>query len=207
MLCILRELIRQASVLGNERGAQEVVFARLDELGLTPEMWDLDLEVLRAHPTFGPLDISYTGRPNVTAVWSAATPGGRSFVLNGHIDVVPPGLVGNWSHGPWEAFVEGDWLYGRGAADMKAGVAAMLLAVEALRAAGCQLRGDVILESVIEEECTGNGTLASYSGEVDDEVDTKGTGPRDHLLDSRDGAQETSSRAQTESPRGNGAHL
>lgn len=159
-LAFLRELVRQPSVLGNERGAQEVVFARLTELGLAPEMWDLDLELLRAHPTFGPLDIGYAGRPNVTAVWPAAAPGGRSLILNGHIDVVPPGLIANWSHGPWEALVEGDWLYGRGAADMKAGVAAMILAVEAIRAAGCQLRGDVILESVIEEECTGNGTLA-----------------------------------------------
>lgn len=156
----LRTLVRQPSVLGHERGVQDLVFARLSQLGLSPEMWDLNLHALRAHPSFGPLDLTYHNRPNVTAVWPAAMPGGKSLVLNGHIDVVSPEPLANWTHGPWEAIVEGDWLYGRGAGDMKAGLAAMLLAVEAIRAANVSLKGDVILESVIEEECTGNGTLA-----------------------------------------------
>lgn len=156
----LQELVRQPSVLGNERGAQELVFARMQEMGLEVEMWDLDPAVLSNHPLFGPLAVGYEGRPNVTAAWPAAAPGGRSLILNGHIDVVSPEPLANWSHGPWEATIEGDWMYGRGAADMKSGVAAMLLAVEAVRAAGVGLRGDVIVESVIEEECTGNGALA-----------------------------------------------
>ncbi len=159
-LDFLQAMVRQPSVLGQERGVQELVSARLNHLGLSPEMWDLDLQALRAHPTFGPLEISYEGRPNVTAVWPATSPGGRSLVLNGHIDVVSPEPLANWTHGPWAAEVEGDWLYGRGAGDMKAGLAAMLLAVEAIRAANVSLKGDVIVESVIEEECTGNGTLA-----------------------------------------------
>jgi acetylornithine deacetylase len=96
----------------------------------------------------------------VTAIWKAVAPGGKSVVFNGHIDVVSPEPLLNWSHDPFGAEIEKDWMYGRGAADMKAGVAAMILAVEAVRAAGIGLRGDVILESVIEEECTGNGTLA-----------------------------------------------
>ena len=161
----LRELIRQPSVLGNERGAQDLVYARLSQMGLSPEMWDLDIETLSAHPLFVDLtsmypDVTYSNRPNVTAVWPASASGGRSLILNGHIDVVSPEPLAQWSHGPWDAVVEGDWLYGRGAADMKSGIAAMLLAVEAVRAAGVQLRGDVVLESVIEEECGGNGTLA-----------------------------------------------
>jgi acetylornithine deacetylase len=156
----LREMVRQPSVLGQEKGVQELIFERLEGLGLNPEMWDLDLEQLRQHPAFGELDVGYEDRPNVTARWPASQAGGRSVIFNGHIDVVSPEPLANWSYDPWSATVDGDWLYGRGAGDMKAGVAAMLLAVEAVQAAGVRLKGDVILETVIEEECTGNGTLA-----------------------------------------------
>jgi len=161
----LQQLVREPSVLGNERGAQDLVFARLSQMGLSPEMWDLDLEHLRTHPLFVDLsskypELTYNDRPNVTAVWPAAASGGRSLILNGHIDVVSPEPLSSWTHDPWSATVEGDWLYGRGAADMKSGIAAMLLAVEAIRAAGVELRGDLGLQSVIEEECGGNGTLA-----------------------------------------------
>jgi acetylornithine deacetylase len=82
------------------------------------------------------------------------------LILNGHIDVVSPEPLDQWTHDPWAADLVGDWLYGRGAADMKSGVAAMLLAVEAIRSAGVELRGDLIVQSVIEEESGGNGTLA-----------------------------------------------
>ncbi len=156
----LREMVRQPSVLGNERGVQQVVFKRLEQIGLKPKIWDLDLKVLSTHPCFGPLEITYNDRPNVTAVIPKAASGGRSLIFNGHIDVVSPGPLVNWVHMPYDATVEGEWMYGRGAADMKGGIAAMILAVEAVRAADIGLRGDVILESVIEEECTGNGTLA-----------------------------------------------
>lgn len=164
-LAFLRQLVRQPSVLGSERKAQELVFERLCQLQLRPEMWDLDLEALQAHPLAVNLrsmfpDLTYTNRPNVTAMWPASASGGRSLVLNGHIDVVSPEPLEAWSHDPWAAEVEGDWLYGRGAADMKAGIAAMLLALEAIRAAGIQLRGDLIVQSVIEEESGGNGALA-----------------------------------------------
>jgi acetylornithine deacetylase len=159
-LDFLAEMVSQPSTLGNEKGVQEVVFRQLQQIGLQPEMWDLDLDTLRRHPNFGPLVIGYEDRPNVTAVWPAAAPGGRSVIFNGHIDVVSPEPLVNWTHDPYGAEVEGDWMYGRGAADMKGGVAAMILAVQAVREAGVKLRGDVIIESVIEEECTGNGSLA-----------------------------------------------
>jgi acetylornithine deacetylase len=159
-VAFLRQLVQQPSTLGNERGVQQVVFRRLEAIGLQPSMWDLDLDLLRDHPSFGPLQIDYTDRPNVTAVLPAAEPGGRSLILNGHIDVVSAEPLANWTHDPYGAEIDGDWMVGRGAADMKAGVAAMILAVEAVRMVGVGLRGDVTVESVIEEECTGNGTLA-----------------------------------------------
>ena len=84
--------------------------------------------------------------------------GGRSLTFNGHIDVVPATPEHHWTHDPWGAEIADGRMYGRGAADMKAGVVAMLGAVRALRDAG--LRGDIRIETVIEEECTGNGAAA-----------------------------------------------
>ena len=84
--------------------------------------------------------------------------GGRSLTFNGHIDVVPVTPEHHWTHDPWGAEIADGRMYGRGAADMKAGVVAMLGAVRALRDAG--LRGDIRIETVIEEECTGNGAAA-----------------------------------------------
>jgi acetylornithine deacetylase len=85
---------------------------------------------------------------------------GRSLILNGHIDVVPVGAERLWSRPPFEPHVEGDRLYGRGAADMKAGIVAYTMAMRALRRLGCEPAAAVTLQSVIEEECTGNGALA-----------------------------------------------
>ena len=95
----------------------------------------------------------------MVASWPAAGTGGRSLILNGHIDVVPPAAAELWASPPYAARREGDWLYGRGAGDMKAGLVAIAGAVRALREAGVRLCGDVHLQSVVEEECTGNGAL------------------------------------------------
>lgn len=62
-VAFLRELVKQPSLLGSERGAQEVVFARMQDMGLDAEMWDLDPAALSSHPLFGPLDIGYQDRP------------------------------------------------------------------------------------------------------------------------------------------------
>jgi acetylornithine deacetylase len=85
--------------------------------------------------------------------------GGRSLILNGHIDVaeVRPGEP--WTHPPFEPHVEGGKMYGRGAFDMKGGVAAMLMAVAAVGEAGYRLRGDLTVESVVGEEAGEAGTL------------------------------------------------
>jgi acetylornithine deacetylase len=166
----LRDLLRQPSTLGNERGAQDLVRLRLAGLGLSPRMWDIDLSAIRDHSLFIDLrrmfpDLTYEDRPNVTCVVPAAGAGGRSLAFNGHIDVVSPEPLDQWSRDPWGAELEGDWLFGRGAADMKSGIAALLLAVEAMHSAGVGLRGDLFVQSVIEEESGGNGALACVIGE------------------------------------------
>jgi acetylornithine deacetylase len=118
----------------------------------------MNARALKTHPNASPFSWDVTGKRNLVATWPG-TGGGRSLILNGHIDVVPPAAAELWTTPPYQARREGDWLYGRGAGDMKAGLVAIAGAVRKLRQAGTELRGDVHLQCVVEEECGGNGTL------------------------------------------------
>jgi acetylornithine deacetylase/succinyl-diaminopimelate desuccinylase family protein len=82
--------------------------------------------------------------------------GGRSLIYNGHVDVVPAGSVSNWRHDPFSGLIDGDRIWGRGSTDMKAGVLAQAFAARALVQSGVRLRGDLILEAVVGEECMNN---------------------------------------------------
>ncbi|MGL6280010.1 MAG: ArgE/DapE family deacylase, partial [Gaiella sp.] len=119
----------------------------------------MDAEALRASPLAAPFGWEVAGKRNVVASWSAAGHGGRSLTLNGHIDVVPPAAEALWTSPPFTPVRDGEWLVGRGAGDMKGGLAAMLGAVRALRGLGLAPLADVQLQSVVEEECGGNGAL------------------------------------------------
>ena len=157
---VLQRLVRAPTVLGNEEPGQLVVEEALREIGLDPVDVPMDADRLRADPRSAPFDWSVAGSRNVVATWPARGSGGRSLILNGHIDVVPPGDPSSW--GPRDPFGgerEGDWIYGRGAADMKCGLAAILGAVRGLRTLGLEPGARVLVESVVEEECTGNGSL------------------------------------------------
>ncbi len=145
--------------VGAELGCQQYVHERLVNLGLKAEMYDIrNVPGLADHPAFRHTR-DYTNRPNVAAIWPG-TGGGRSLLLSGHIDTVPRGSA-KWNYDPFGATIEGNRLYGLGSNDMKGGIAAMLVAVEALREAGVRLRGDVLVETIVDEEFGGvNGTLA-----------------------------------------------
>jgi acetylornithine deacetylase len=84
------------------------------------------------------------------------------LILQAHVDVVPEGPHDMWTHPPFEPVISGDWLYGRGGADMKAGHAANLFALDALRRIGLQPAATVYAQSVVEEESTGNGALMTH---------------------------------------------
>ena len=156
----LRELVRQPSIQGNERAVQEIVEAKLKSLGLETDRWDLSHGDLGGHPFFVPSRPDYAGSPNVVGVWRG-TGGGRSLILNGHVDVVPEGERTKWDADPFSGLISDGKLYGRGSTDMKGGNVALLLALEAVIRSGIRLRGDVIFESVVEEETGGSGTLAT----------------------------------------------
>ena len=83
-------------------------------------------------------------------------------MLNGHIDVVPPGDLNQWTgHDPFSGTLEDGKVFGRGACDMKGGLACNLFALKAIQAAGIRLKGKVLLECVVGEEDGGLGTFAT----------------------------------------------
>lgn len=156
----LQDLIRVPSLIGEETRAQEQVAMLADGAGLDVELWDVDPAELARHPDFAPVDGGEGVRPNVTGILPGAGQG-RSIAISGHVDVVSPTPTGQWRLDPWSGAVEGGRMYGRGTLDMKSGLIAGLLAVHAIQRTYGRLAGDVVFESVIEEECTGNGALAA----------------------------------------------
>jgi acetylornithine deacetylase len=82
------------------------------------------------------------------------------MMLTGHIDVVPPGPPSHWRTPPFAATVADGRVAGRGAVDMKGGVASMLMAASVVREAGARLAGDIVFTTVVDEEIGGMGTLA-----------------------------------------------
>jgi acetylornithine deacetylase len=155
---LLARLVEVPTTLGNEEPGQAIVAAALREAGLDPVDVPMDGDVLRAHPLAAPFSWPVERKRNVVATWRG-TGSGRSLVLNGHVDVVPPAAESLWSGPPFAARRDGDWLLGCGAGDMKAGLAAIVGAVRALRRLGLAPVGDLLLQSVVEEECGGNGAL------------------------------------------------
>lgn len=156
---LLVRLIETPTTLGEEEAGQRVMQAAFADCGLATRDVPLDAEALHAAEGASPFSWDVKGKRNVLADWEPAGNGGRSLILNGHVDVVPPAEESLWTRPPFEAVREGDWLYGRGAGDMKAGLAAMTGAVRALVRAGYALEAPVQLQSVVEEECTGHGAL------------------------------------------------
>jgi acetylornithine deacetylase len=157
---LLQILVRENSTRGNESSAQAIVIEKCRQMGLTLDIWEIGSEELKNHPAYCCDRHSFEGNPNLVAVLKGSG-GGKSIILNGHIDVVPVGDEANWRHDPFSGVIECGKLYGRGSTDMKGGSVALLLAIEALIATGITLKGDVIFQSVIEEESGGAGTLAA----------------------------------------------
>jgi acetylornithine deacetylase len=156
---LLCRLVEAPTTFGHEEVGQEIVREALREAGLDPVDVPLDADLLRATPGASPFTWDVSGKANVVADWPPAGEGGRSLVLNGHVDVVGPAAESLWRTAPFVARRDGDWLYGRGSGDMKAGLAAVVGVVKALRGLGLAPLAPVQLQSVVEEECTGNGAL------------------------------------------------
>jgi acetylornithine deacetylase len=183
----LRMLVRARSLTGEEGEAQRLVANLIRVLGAEvttaepdvralfhhyptvaqyPTHWQHDLILPYAElPTYEALQASelehllnYKGRPNVLGVWKG-TGGGRSLLLNAHVDTVTVEPAAQWTRDPFGGEIVDGLMYGRGTSDMKGGMTAALMAMTFLREAGVALRGDVVFHSVVNEEHAGNGTL------------------------------------------------
>jgi acetylornithine deacetylase len=155
---LAQDLIRVPSVTGDERAAQDLVALMLEEAGLEVDRFDADVTRLRAHPRFPGMEMPRTEAVLVAGILGQK--GERSLILNGHVDVVPTGDRQAWHASPWSAHIQAGRLYGRGACDMKSGVAVAIAAAAALKKSGLPLRGRLMVQSVVGEEDGGLGSFA-----------------------------------------------
>jgi acetylornithine deacetylase len=156
----LQDLIRIPSVTGSEHDVQRAVARQMDDLSLEVDIWEPDAAELAPYAEHVGAFESLAGRPNVVGR-RRGRGGGRSLILNAHIDTVEAGDPAQWSVDPFLGEFKDGRIYGRGSCDMKAGLVAEIMALRALDVVGATLRGDVFLESVISEEDGGAGTLAT----------------------------------------------
>jgi acetylornithine deacetylase len=162
----LGALVREPTVLGAEASGQLRLAETLASLGFEPRHEPVRLGEIEVLPGFSPVDWDMTGKSNLIAIHDPGEKAGRTLAFNGHIDVVSPEPVALWSSPPFEPrVVESEengetWMYGRGTGDMKGGTVSYLWALAALRDLGLEPASRVLCQSPVEEECTGNGTLA-----------------------------------------------
>jgi acetylornithine deacetylase len=159
-VALTEEVVRFPSLRGQEATAQDFMARQYRQRGFDVDHWRIDVDDIKHLPGFSPVAVSYDNAYNVVGAHRPKAVTGKSLILNGHIDVVPVGPLELWSRPPFETWREGDWLYGRGSGDMKAGLICSLAAFDALVSLGLQPAAPVYFQSVTEEECTGNGALA-----------------------------------------------
>jgi acetylornithine deacetylase len=157
-----QELVRLPSLRGEEHAIQDLVFRALKGRGYAMDRFDMDRAAIEAHPGGSKFSPEHSEAPIVVGIHRPRAETGRSLILQAHVDVVPTGPVDMWARAPFGASIEGDWMYGRGTADMKAGHAANLFCLDALRRIGLQPAATVYVQSVVEEESTGNGALMTH---------------------------------------------
>ena len=141
----------------DEVALQSTLAERLGARGAEIDLWEPDPADVAGHP-LSVEGIGFAGRPQLAARLRG-TGGGRSLLLNGHIDVVPARRADGWEHDPFDPQVADGRIVGRGACDMKGGIAAMVVAAEVLADTGA-LRGDVVVCTNTDEESSGVGALA-----------------------------------------------
>ena len=136
---LLQQLVRRPSITPDDVGCQTVIAKRLESMGF-------NCETLR----FG----------EVTNLWARLGHSEPVLCFAGHTDVVPPGDLAQWSYDPFAATIVDGFLFGRGSADMKSGLASMIVAIERFLDQGREFSGSIALLITSDEEGPArNGTL------------------------------------------------
>ena len=142
----------------DEAALQEYLARQLTGIGAEIDLWEPEADELAGRPLVPP-GLDFVGRPQLIARL-AGRGGGRSLVFNGHIDVVSAEPRDAWTSDPFTAERRQGNLYGRGACDMKGGIAAMVIAAETLAVVGIPLAGDLLVATNTDEESSGAGGTA-----------------------------------------------
>ncbi|WP_131196640.1 ArgE/DapE family deacylase [Lichenihabitans psoromatis] len=160
----LQTLVAFPSIRGEEAPCQDWLARDFASRGWSVDRYTLS-EVAMSHlPGFSPvMDTDYTKAVQIVAALRAPHAIGKSLILQGHVDVVPPGPASMWSTPAFEPAISNGRMNGRGAQDMKSGVSCLVFALQALHDAGYAPGSDVYLQTVTEEECTGNGALSTLA--------------------------------------------
>nr|WP_309503794.1 ArgE/DapE family deacylase [uncultured Roseovarius sp.] len=161
-IAFTQKLVQMPSLRGREHPIQDLLYRELRSRGFAMDRFGMDRAAIEAHPGGSKFSEQHSDAPIVVGIHRPQAETGRSLILQSHLDVVPEGLHDMWSDPPFSAKIDGDWMYGRGAGDMKAGAAANIFALDALRRIGLQPAATVYVQSVVEEESTGNGALQTY---------------------------------------------
>jgi acetylornithine deacetylase len=167
MLETLTDFVACPSFSGQEEQAAEFMEGALSALGLSLRRIPLVTDEIAALSMYSPATSPDNARYSLLATHVPNSPAtqraGRTLLFNGHMDIVPTGPESLWSSAPLKARIEGDLVFGRGAGDMKAGIVCAMTALKALQRLGLQPAAKLAINTVLEEENTGNGTLACLS--------------------------------------------
>ena len=160
ILVLHQSYVRVRSVTGTEGAMGDRVAETFRERGLATESWSATAEEMLPYLEHVGEQPGYAGRNNVVGKRAGAG-GGRSILLNAHIDTVPEGDHALWTQPPFAAGLVNGRIYGRGSCDMKGGLTTHVAALDALQACGLRLRGDVTIAATVGEEDGGIGALAT----------------------------------------------
>lgn len=161
-LAYTRKLVNFPSQRGEEFAVQDFLFQDWKERGFTMDRFHMNEAEITAHEGGAPFSEDHSQAPIVVGIHHPKAETGRSLILQHHVDVVPVGPTDMWEKAPYGGEIVGDWMYGRGSGDMKAGAAANVFALDALKRIGLQPAATVYLQSVVEEESTGNGAMQTF---------------------------------------------
>ena len=160
----LKSLVGFPSLRGEEGPCQDWIARELAARGWSVDRYTLADVAMETLPGFSPvMDTDYRNAVQVVASVRSPKQEKRSLIMQGHVDVVPTGPLDMWQSPPFVPTIRDGRMYGRGANDMKSGVCAMVFALDALRTAGYLPGSDVYVQTVTEEESTGNGALSTLA--------------------------------------------